>query len=62
MWATYQIEETDCVPNVCCDNQKDLMITSLKSRLFDLEQQEKDNNYRCQRLINSKEITVYYAI
>lgn len=49
MWATYQIEETECVPDVCCENQRDLMISGLKSRLFDLEQQEKDNNYLCQK-------------
>lgn len=54
MWATYQIEETECVPNVCCDEQKDLMIRGLKSRLFDLEQQERDNNSLCQKFSQLK--------
>ena len=49
MWAIYQTENTEYIPNGSI-NRKDFAITDLKSRLFDLEQDERDNNILYQKL------------
>ena len=49
MWTIYQTENTEYIPNGYI-NQKDFVITDLKSRLFDLEQDERDNNILYQKL------------
>ena len=47
--TTYQFENTDYEIKIPSNN-RDYEISDLKTRLFDLEQQEKDNNALIQKL------------
>ena len=49
MWTLNQIENIDYIPDGAF-NQKDFVITDLKTHLFDLEQDERDNNILYQKL------------
>ena len=49
MWKTYQTGSSHYIQNET-SNLKSIEISELKSRLFDLEQAERDNNFLSQKL------------
>ena len=52
--STYNLESGDYDLKISSNNGLDSTISNLKSRLFDLEQQEKDHNDLAQKLAQLK--------